>query len=85
MKKACFQRVTKSNWIDEKFLFRRVKSIWPWTYVIDDFSGDETEKTIYEKELQKINQSTCRIQKAIKGKGYMVYVKWKDYYNPFNI
>ena len=39
-----------------------------WTHVINDLNGEETARTVYEKELQKINQKEFRIQKAIKRK-----------------
>ena len=37
-----------------------------------------------EKELQKTNQKTFRIEKVIKRKGDKLYVKWKGYNNSFN-
>ena len=35
--------------------------------------------TFYEKELQKPNQQTFRIEKVIKRKGSKFYVKWTGY------
>ena len=56
----------------------------PWTYVINDLSGEETVGTFYKKELEKANQKACRIEKVIKKKGNKLYVKWKGYNNLFN-
>ena len=33
-----------------------MKNTVPWTYVINDFNGEEIARTFYEKELQKTNQ-----------------------------
>ena len=61
-----------------------LKNTVPWTYAINDLSGEEIIGTFYEKELQKTNQQGFRIGKVIKGKGNKLYVKWKGYYNSFN-
>ena len=41
------------NWSEEVFLIKKVKNTVPWTYVINDFNGEEIVQTLYEKELQK--------------------------------
>ena len=41
----------------------------PWTYVINDISGEEIVGMFYENELQKTNQKEFRIEKVIKRKG----------------
>ena len=64
-----------------KKLFLLVKL---WTYVINDFNGEEIIGTFYEKELQKTNQKEFRIEKVIKRKGDKLYVQWKGYNNSFN-
>ena len=56
----------------------------PWTYVINDFSGEEIVGTFYEKELQKTNKKELRFKKVIKRKDDKLYVKWKGYNNSFN-
>ena len=72
------------NWSGEVFVIKKVKNIVPWTYVINDFNGEEIIGTFYEKELQKINQQIFRIEKVIKRKENKLYVKWKGYDNSFN-
>ena len=37
-----------------------------------------------QKEPQKTNQQTFRIEKVIKRKGNKLYVKWKGYDNSYN-
>ena len=65
-------------------MIKKIKNTVPWTYVIDDLNGEEITGTIYEKELQKIDQQEFRIEKVIKKKGDKLYVKWKVYDNSFN-
>ena len=72
------------NWSEEIFVINRIKNTVPWTYVINDFNGEEIISTFYEKELQRTNQKEFRIEKTIKRKGNKLYVKWKGYNNSFN-
>ena len=58
-------------------MIKKVKSTALWAYVISDVKGGEITGTFYQKELQKTNQQTFRIEKAIKKKGDKLYVKWK--------
>ena len=74
----------KTNWSEEVFIISKTKNIVPWTYIINDFNGEEIIKTFYEKELQKTNQKEFRIENVIRGKGEKLYVKWKGYNNSFN-
>ena len=39
-------------------------------------SGREIFGTFYEKELKKTNQKQFRLEKVIKRKGDLLYVKW---------
>ena len=65
-------------------MIKKIKNTVPWTYVIDDLNGEEITGTFYVKELQKIDQQELRIEKVIKKKGDILYVKWKGYDNSFN-
>ena len=55
----------------------------PWTYVINDFNGEEIVGTFYQNELRKTKQKEFRIEKVIKRKGDKLYVKWKGYNSSF--
>ena len=68
----------------EIFVVSKIENTVPWTYVINDFDGEEIIGTFYEKELQRRNQQEFRIEKIIKRKGDKLYVKWKVYKNSFN-
>ena len=54
--KIIFAKGYTPNWSEEVFLFKTVKNIVPWTYVVNDLKGEEIIGTFYEKELQKANQ-----------------------------
>ena len=82
--KNIFAKGYTPNWSEEVFVIKEVKNTVPWTYVINDLNGEEIIGTFYEKELQKTNQQTFRIEKVIKRKGNKLYVKWKGYDNSFN-
>ena len=56
-------------WSEEIFVIKKVKNMVPWTYVINDISGEEIVGMFYENELQKTNQKEFRIEKVIKRKG----------------
>ena len=46
-----------SNWSEEVFKIKRVKSTVPWTYVIEDLNGEEIFGMYYEKGLKKTDQT----------------------------
>ena len=64
--KNIFAKGYTPNWSEESFVVKKVKNTVPWTYVINDFNGEEMNGTFYEKELQKTNQHEFRIEKVIK-------------------
>ena len=81
----CLQKVTLQNEVSEEvFENKKVKYIVPWTYTIIYFNDEEIVEKLYEKKLQKINQTEFRVKKVIKRKGEKIYVKWKGYDDSFN-
>ena len=82
--KNIFAKDYTPNWSEEVFVIKEIKNTVPWTYVIDDYNGEEITVTFYEEELQKIDQQEFRIEKIIKKKGDKLYVKRKGYDNSFN-
>ena len=72
------------NWSEEVFISSKIKNTVPWTYAINDLSGEEITGTFYEKELQKTDQKEFRKEKVLKRKDDKLYVKWKGYVNSFN-
>ena len=82
--KSIFGKLYAPNWSKEIFVIKEVKNTVPWTYVISDLNGEKIIGKFYEKELQKTNQRTFRIEKVIKREGNKLYVKWKGDDNSFN-
>ena len=72
-----FTKGSTPNWSEELFVIKEVKNILPWTNIINDLNDEEIIRTSYKKELQKTNQWGFRIEKVIKRKGNILYVKWK--------
>ena len=48
----------------------------PGYVLLVTLSGREIVGTFYEKELKKTNQKQFRLEKVIKRKGDLLYVKW---------
>ena len=67
--KNIFAKGYTPNWFEEVFVVSKIKNTVPWTYVINDLSGEEIIGTFYKKELQKTNQKEFRLEKVIKRKG----------------
>ena len=82
--KNIFAKGYAPNWSEEVFVINKIKNTVPWTYAINDLSGEEITGSFYKKELQKTNQKEFRIEKVLKRKGDKLYVKWKGYNNSFN-
>ena len=82
--KNIFAKGYTPNWSEEVAVIKEVENIVPWTYGFSNINGEELIGKFYEKELQKTNQQTLRIEKVIKRKGNKLYVKWKGYDKSFN-
>ena len=79
--KNIFAKGYMQNWSD---IVSKIKNTVPWSYVISDVNGEPIAGRFYEKKLQKTSQEKFRIEKIIKRKGDILYVKWKGYDNSFN-
>ena len=73
--KNIFAKGYTPNWSEEVFVINKTKNTVPWTYVINDFNGEQITASFYEKELQKTSQKEFRIEKVLKRKGDKLYVK----------
>ena len=82
--KNIFAKGCTPNWSEDVFEIQKVKNTVPWTYVINDWNGDEIIGIFYEEGLQKTNQQEFRIEKKIKKKGGKLYVKWKGHDSLFS-
>ena len=59
--KNIFAKGYVSNWSEEVFVITKIENTVPWTYVINDFKGEEIVEMICENELQKTNQKEFRV------------------------
>ena len=57
-----FAKGDSSNWSEEVFVIKNVKSTVPWSYVISDLNSEKIIGTFYEKKMQKKNQEEFRIE-----------------------
>ena len=77
-----FSKGYNPNWSEEGFVIKKNKKYSSMDIdVIDDLNGEEITGTFYEKELQRIDQQEFRIEKVIRKKDDILYVKWKGYDN----
>ena len=82
--KNTFAKGYTPNQLEEVFVVSKFKNTVLLIYVISDLNGELIPGSFYKKELQKASQEKIRIEKVIKRKGNKLYVKWKEYDNPFN-
>ena len=82
--KKIFAKGYMQNCSEDVFIICKSKNTVLWTYVISDLNFELVTGSFYENELQKTDQSECRIEKIIKRKGNKLYVKWEGYDNSFN-
>ena len=47
--KNIFAKGYTPNWSEDVFVIKKVKNTVPWTYIINDLSGEEIIGTFYEK------------------------------------
>ena len=52
--KNIFAKEYPSNWSEEIFVTKKVKNTVPWTYFINDLSGQEIIGTFYEKNYKRL-------------------------------
>ena len=64
---------------------KKVKKTVEWTYVIEDFNGEEIAGKFNRKKLQKKNQTEFEVEKVIKkSRCDKLHVKWKGYDDSYN-
>jgi len=77
------------NWTDHIYKVQKViKGNGKPLYTITDWDGDSVEKRFYPEELQKVKESTYRIEKIIRKKREngqnLCLVKWLHFPNTYN-
>ena len=51
--KNIFAKGYMPNWSEEIFIIKKIKNTVPWTYVINDLTGEEIIGTFYENKFAK--------------------------------
>ena len=62
------KKICLIKWTEEIFKISKIQLTIPVTYKITHYNGEEIQGSFYEQELQKISQSTFRIEKVLKDK-----------------
>lgn len=75
--KHIFEKGYTPNWTTEIFKIRTVQSTNPTTYLLRDLDGQDINGSVYSEELQLTEYPNLYlVEKIIRKKGNMVYVKW---------
>eukprot|EP00732_Lithocolla_globosa_P004843 Lithocolla_globosa_v1_NODE_4647_length_1394_cov_104.773712.p1 type:complete len:141 gc:universal NODE_4647_length_1394_cov_104.773712:1150-728(-) len=84
VKKGLFEKEDTHKWSKERFIVREVKHTKPYTYILEDLSGELIQGGFYSQEMQKVsNQSDDIVEievlakRSVKGQK-QVKVKYKD-------
>ena len=52
--KNIFEKGYTTNWHEEVFIVIKIRNTVPWTYVINDLSGEEISGTFYESNYRRL-------------------------------
>lgn len=75
--KSIFEKGYTPNWSTEIFKINKIKNTHPVTYQIEDLRNQVILGSFYNYELQKTKYpDTFLIEKILKKKGEMLFVKW---------
>ena len=79
--KKIFAKGYVQNCSEKVFVIKKVYFISD--HLISDLRSKEIVGTVYEKELQKTNQTEFRVKKVINRKDNKLHVKWRTYDSSF--
>lgn len=83
--KHVFEKGYTPNWTTEIFKVKVVRNTNPNTYILQDYQGHDIEGGFYDYELMKTKYpDTYLIEKVIKKRGDMLYVKWLGFSSEHN-
>ena len=84
--KPVFTKGYEANYTEEIYKIRQVFRGDLNTYKLEDLLGDEISGKFYEQELSAVNKKDdmYKVEKILRRKKNMVYVKWKGYDNKHN-
>uniref|UniRef100_A0A0V0GC20 Putative polinton-1 pi n=1 Tax=Triatoma dimidiata TaxID=72491 RepID=A0A0V0GC20_TRIDM len=82
-RRAVFTKSYTPNWSAEIFKVKSVRHTIPYTYLLEDLSGQPIQGAFYTQELQKTKyKDVYLIEKILKRKNNMFYVKWLSFKKP---
>lgn len=83
--RSVFTKGYTPSWSNEIFTISTVRLTNPTTYKLTDQAGQEIKGGFYDYELQKAKHSDVYlVEKVLKKKGNLVYVKWLGFDNKHN-
>lgn len=83
--KTVFEKGFTPNWGTEVFFIDKVQTTNPVTYLLKDSNGSPVAGGFYEYELHRAaNPDVYLVEKILRRKNDMVYVKWLGFDNSHN-
>lgn len=83
--KHTFEKGYTPNWTTEIFRVKIIKNTNPNTYILEDYQGHEIKGGFYEFELMRTKYPhTYLIEKVLKRRRNMLYVKWLGFSSEHN-
>ena len=61
--KTIFAKDYTPNWSEEVFVIKKVKNALPWTYAINDLTGEEIVGIFYKEKLPQTNKKKLSLKK----------------------
>lgn len=82
-KRTIFSRGYTPNWSTEVFKIINVRNTIPYTYLLDDLTGQPIQGAFYAQELQKTKyKDVYLVEKILRRKNDKLYVKWLGFKKP---
>lgn len=83
--KSIFEKGYTPNFSTEIFRIRRIQNTNPTTYLLEDYQGNPIKGAFYKEEiLLTKHPDVYLVEKILKTKGEMAYVKWLGFSNEHN-
>lgn len=83
--KHVFEKGYTPNWTTEIFKVKTVRNTNPNTYILKDYKGHDIKGGFYDFELMKTKYpETYLVEKVIRRRGNMLYVKWLGFTSEHN-
>jgi transposase InsO family protein len=80
-----FEKGYRPRWSRELFVVVERRNTRPYTFVLEDLSGERLSGTFYDQELQAVKEpDVYRIEKVIEEEKDRVLVRWSGYPSSFD-